>query len=95
MTGFITLVVNNKSGVLARVCGIIHRYGANIELLEARPGSEPSSSELSMTLTCDEPKFELMIQRVRSLVDVKDASTRPSSRFGTVSSMFRTPEKKP
>jgi len=70
----ISLVVNNKPGVLVRVALVFSRRGYNIESLVVSPAAE--GDDLSrMTITCsgDPDTLEQIIKQLQKLVDVVHA----------------------
>lgn len=66
----ITLLVANKSGVLARVVGLISRRGFNIESLSVGPTEDPSRSRITIFVEGDERAFEQITKQLNKLVDV-------------------------
>lgn len=66
----ITLLVANKSGVLARVVGLISRRGFNIESLSVGPTEDPTKSRITIFVEGDEHAFEQITKQLNKLVNV-------------------------
>lgn len=70
----VTLVVDNKPGVLARICTVLHRHASNIESLDLR-SQDGSSARAALTLSCPDHELGLIEARLRGLVNVRSVST--------------------
>jgi acetolactate synthase-1/3 small subunit len=68
MNHVISVLVENKPGVLARVSGMFARRGFNIHSLAVGPTAEPGMSR--MTLVVDGPEMEQIIKQLYKLVNV-------------------------
>ena len=66
----ISVLVENKFGVLARVSGMFSGRGFNIDSLNVAPTHDPSLSRITAVLRGDEAQLELCIRQLRKLVNV-------------------------
>lgn len=69
----ISLLVENKSGVLSRVVGLFSQRGYNIESLNVAPALDPSLSRITLT-TGSEHEVEQVVKQLNKLVDVVKVS---------------------
>ncbi len=70
----ISILVENKFGVLARVTGLFSGRGFNIDSLNVAPTHEPALSRITVTLKGDDAALNLAIKQVRKLVNVVEVS---------------------
>jgi acetolactate synthase I/III small subunit len=66
----ISVLVENKFGVLARVAGMFSGRGFNIDSLNVAPTHEPTLSRITTVLKGDEAALDLAIKQLRKLVNV-------------------------
>ncbi len=66
----ISVLVENKFGVLARVAGMFSGRGFNIESLNVAPTHEAAMSRITAVLKGDESSLELCIRQLRKLINV-------------------------
>ena len=66
----ISVLVENKFGVLARVAGMISGRGFNIDSLNVAPTHDPSLSRITLVLNGDESSLDLCTKQLRKLVNV-------------------------
>jgi acetolactate synthase-1/3 small subunit len=66
----ISVLVENKFGVLARVTGMISGRGFNIDSLNVAPTHDPQLSRITMTLKVDDAALDLCTKQLRKLVNV-------------------------
>jgi acetolactate synthase-1/3 small subunit len=66
----ISVLVENKFGVLARVAGMISGRGFNIDSLNVAPTQDPTLSRITMVLNGDESSLDLCTKQLRKLVNV-------------------------
>jgi acetolactate synthase I/III small subunit len=66
----ITVLVENKSGVLARVAGLFARRGFNIESLAVSITDDPTISRMTIVVTGDDSVLEQIEKQTNKLVDV-------------------------
>jgi acetolactate synthase-1/3 small subunit len=68
----ISVLVENKFGVLARVSGMFSGRGFNIDSLNVAPTHDASLSRITAVLKGDEAALDLCIKQLRKLVNVVD-----------------------
>eukprot|EP01035_Chromulina_nebulosa_P036122 gene36122-48624_t len=66
----ISVLVENKFGVLARVSGMFSGRGFNIDSLNVAPTHDASLSRITAVLKGDEASLDLCIKQLRKLVNV-------------------------
>lgn len=66
----ISVLVENKFGVLARVAGMFSGRGFNIDSLNVAPTQDPTLSRITTVLKGDEAALELCIRQLRKLINV-------------------------
>ncbi len=68
----ISVIVENKFGVLARVSGMFSGRGFNIDSLNVAPMHDPSTSRITVVLKGDEAALDMVIKQLRKLINVVD-----------------------
>lgn len=66
----LSILVENQSGVLARVAGLFSRRGFNIESLSVAPTEDPTLSRITLITLVDEKELEQLTKQLHKLVDV-------------------------
>lgn len=66
----ISVLVENKFGVLARVAGMISGRGFNIDSLNVAPTHDASLSRITIVLNGDTAALDLCTKQLRKLVNV-------------------------
>lgn len=66
----LSILVENKSGVLSRVTGLISRRGFNIESLSVGPTEDPMLSRLTIIMICNEVAYEQITKQLHKLISV-------------------------
>ena len=66
----ISVLVENKPGVLARVAGLFARRSFNIQSLTVSTTEDPSVSRMTIAVTGDEATLEQITKQLNKLVDV-------------------------
>jgi len=66
----ISLLVENKAGVLSRVVGLFSQRGYNIESLNVAPDLDPTLSRITLTTKTDERGVEQVVKQLEKLIDV-------------------------
>lgn len=70
MKHILSVLVENKSGVLSRVIGLISRRGFNIESLTVAPTENITMSRMTIIVDADEVAFEQITKQLNKLVSV-------------------------
>jgi acetolactate synthase-1/3 small subunit len=70
----ISILVENKFGVLARVTGLFSGRGFNIDSLNVAPTHDAALSRITAVLKGDESALNLAIKQLRKLVNVVEVS---------------------
>jgi len=70
----ISVLVENKFGVLARVAGMFSGRGFNIESLNVAPTHDASLSRITAVLKGDDSSLELCIRQLRKLINVVEVA---------------------
>jgi acetolactate synthase-1/3 small subunit len=68
----ISVIVENKFGVLARVSGMFSGRGFNIDTLNVAPMHDPAMSRITVVLKGDDTALDMVIKQLRKLVNVVD-----------------------
>lgn len=70
MQHVITILVENKAGVLARVAGLFSGRGFNIDSLTVGPTADRTLSRMTIVVTGDDATIEQVIKQLNKLIDV-------------------------
>ncbi len=70
MRHILSVLVENKSGVLSRVAGLISRRGFNIESLSVGPTEDPTLSRLTIVMVADDVAYEQITKQLHKLISV-------------------------
>jgi len=70
MSHIISVLVENKSGVLAKISGLFSRRGFNIESLAVGPTEDEKISRITMEVEAEEHSLEQIIKQLYKLVNV-------------------------
>ena len=66
----LSVLVENKPGVLARVAALFSRRGFNIESLAVGPTEDPHTSRMTIVVTVDDLPLEQVTKQLNKLVNV-------------------------
>ena len=70
-TQTLSVLVENKPGVLARISGLFARRGYNIESLAVGPTERPDISRITLQVAVDSPQIlEQIVKQLNKLVEV-------------------------
>jgi acetolactate synthase-1/3 small subunit len=72
-TRTLSILVENRFGVLSRVAGLFSARGYNIESLTVAGSSDPSLSRITMVVRCEAELAEQILNQVNKLPDVVEA----------------------
>jgi acetolactate synthase-1/3 small subunit len=70
----ISVLVENKFGVLARVSGMFSGRGFNIDSLNVAPTHDDALSRITVVLKGDDSALDLAIKQLRKLINVVDVA---------------------
>ncbi|MQA86278.1 MAG: acetolactate synthase small subunit [Streptosporangiales bacterium] len=66
----LSVLVENKPGVLARIAGLFSRRGFNIDALAVGPTEHHDISRMTIVVNCDEHPLEQVTKQLNKLVNV-------------------------
>ncbi|MDD1675750.1 MAG: acetolactate synthase small subunit [Methanomicrobiales archaeon] len=66
----LSVLVENKAGVLSRVSGLFSRRGFNIESLAVGTCEEPTMSRMTIVVIGDDAQIEQVMKQLHKLIDV-------------------------
>lgn len=66
----LSVLVENKSGVLSRVIGLISRRGFNIDSLSVGPTEDPTRSRITIIVDAGTEAYEQIVKQLNKLVCV-------------------------
>lgn len=67
---YLSVLVENHSGVLSRIAGLFGRRGYNIDSLSVGTTETPNISRMTIGVTCDDKLVEQMIKQLHKLIPV-------------------------
>lgn len=70
MKHILSVLVENKPGVLARVSGLFSRRGFNIDSLAVGPTEDPDISRMTIVVDADDLKLEQITKQLYKLVNI-------------------------
>jgi acetolactate synthase-1/3 small subunit len=70
MKHIISMVVENRQGVLARIAGLFSGRGYNLESITVGPTTDPTSSRLTLVCGGDDAVVEQIKKQLNRLIDV-------------------------
>lgn len=70
MKHILSVLVENKPGVLSRVTGLISRRGFNIDSLSVGPTEDPTTSRSTIIVDADDVAFEQITKQLNKLISV-------------------------
>src|SRR5579871_1791842 len=68
----ITVLVENRFGVLTRIAGLFSGRGFNIETLNVGPTHRPDTSRMTIVVVGDDRVLDQVTRQLNKLVDVND-----------------------
>ncbi len=77
----LSVLVENKFGVLARVAGMFSGRGFNIDTLNVAPTQNPEISRITITVHGDEAHLDQAIKQLNKLVNVIDIKDFEKGQF--------------
>ena len=76
MMHVLSILVENKPGVLSRISGLISRRGFNIESLSVGPTEDPNLSRITTILECDDVTSEQLTKQMNEELATKIAALK-------------------
>jgi len=70
MNHIISVMVENKAGVLAKISGLFSRRGFNIESLAVGPTEDDKISRITLVVSAEEHSIEQVIKQLYKLINV-------------------------
>ncbi len=70
MRYILSLIVENKHGVLAKISQVITGRGYNINTLSVGPSEKPDTSRMIITFDCEEKIIQQVSKQLNRLIDV-------------------------
>ena len=70
MKHILSVLVENKPGVLSRVTGMVSRRGFNIDSLSVGPTEDPTMSRITIIVKADELAYEQLTKQLNKLISV-------------------------
>jgi acetolactate synthase-1/3 small subunit len=70
----ISVLVENKFGVLTRVAGLFSGRGYNIDSLNVGPTSDPKTSRMTIVTRGDDATVEQIVKQLKKLVDTLEVT---------------------
>jgi acetolactate synthase-1/3 small subunit len=80
-THTLSLLVENKSGVLQRIAGLFGRRGYNIESLAVGPTERPQYSRMTIVVRLEAKPVEQVVRQVQKLIPVIEVRELKPSDF--------------
>jgi len=80
-THTLSLLVENKSGVLQRIAGLFGRRGYNIESLAVGPTERPEYSRMTIVVRLEAKPVEQVVRQVQKLIPVIEVRELKPSDF--------------
>jgi acetolactate synthase I/III small subunit len=86
----LSLIVENKPGVLARIAGLFSRRGFNIDTLAVGPTEDPDTSRITLTLDGAVHPIDQVTKQLHKLVNViKIRDLEPDTTIAREMALFR------
>jgi acetolactate synthase-1/3 small subunit len=70
----LSVLVENKFGVLTRVAGLFSGRGYNIDTLNVAPTQDPNTSRMTVVTRGDDATLEQIVKQLNKLVDVLEVT---------------------
>lgn len=77
----VSMLVENKAGVLSRVTGLISRRGFNIESLAVAPTEDTTMSRMTAVVICDDLAYGQLVKQLHKLISVYKISDLTDGSF--------------
>jgi acetolactate synthase-1/3 small subunit len=80
-TKVISILVENKPGVLHTIANLFRRRNFNIESITVGPTQEPETSRMTITINGDEKTIDQVVKQVAKQIDVLKVSELETGNF--------------
>jgi acetolactate synthase-1/3 small subunit len=80
-TKVISILVENKPGVLHTIANLFRRRNFNIESITVGPTQEPDTSRMTITINGDEKTIDQVVKQVAKQIDVLKVSELEAGHF--------------
>src|SRR5574342_592257 len=77
----ISVLVENKFGVLTRVAGLFSGRGYNIDTLNVAPTADPTASRMTIVTRGDDATLEQIVKQLNKLADVMKVQDVPEGEY--------------
>ncbi len=77
----ISVLVENKFGVLARIAGMFSGRGFNIDTLNVGPTHDPKYSRITVTVKGDEQQLDQCVKQLQKIIDVIEVADLEQGEF--------------
>ena len=84
MKRVLSMLVENKPGALARVVGLFHQRGYNIESLNVAPVDDGSYSRLTVATRGTESAVEQIMKQINKLIDIIKVADLTETQISTI-----------
>ena len=91
MHHILTVLVENKPGVLARISGLFSRRGFNIHSLAVGPTEDPRFSRMTVVVDLEGVTLEQVIKQLNKLVNVIKITELAPAAIDTTAARLRSP----
>jgi acetolactate synthase-1/3 small subunit len=85
----LSVLVENKPGVLARIAGLFSRRGFNIDSLAVGPTEHPEMSRMTIVVNVEESPLEQVTKQLNKLVEVIKADAESRGQVLETVQLFR------
>src|SRR6266700_2713608 len=88
----LSVLVENKFGVLTRISGLFSGRGFNIDTLNVAPTQDPTQSRMTIVVKGDDTVLEQVTKQLNKLVDIikLNADNKTRSEIMQICDIFRT-----
>jgi acetolactate synthase-1/3 small subunit len=85
----ISVLVENKFGVLTRIAGMFSGRGFNIDTLNVGPTLDPETSRMTIVVRGDDTVLEQVTKQLRKLIDVIEVDAKSRAEVIQICELFR------
>lgn len=81
MRHIVTILVENRAGVLSRIAGLFARRGYNIDSLAVGITEDPNISRMTVAVDCDPQMLEQIEKQLNKLIDTIKVKILPDGAY--------------